>query len=81
MLVFYFCSFALVSHMTLGVGHVGIIVGTTSHFWFGENPLIFEWGLHRFGDGIFWLVLGLHGFGNGICGLVLGIHIHKEILI
>ena len=43
--------------MTLGVGHVGIIVGTTSHFRFGENPLGFECGLHGSGDG---LVLGLH---------------------
>jgi hypothetical protein len=46
------------SHMTLGVGHVGITVDTTSHFQFGENPLGFEWGLH--------------GFGDGLCGLVLG---------
>jgi hypothetical protein len=46
--------------MTLGVGHVGIVLGTTSHFWFGENALGFEWGIHGFGDGIFGLVLGLH---------------------
>jgi hypothetical protein len=53
--------------MTLGLGHVGIIVGITSHFMFGENPLVFEWGIH--------------GFGDGLCGLVLGLHIHKESLI
>jgi len=55
------------SPMTLGVGHVEIIVGTTSHFWFGENPLGFEWGIHWFDD--------------GICGLHLGLHTHKESLI
>ena len=53
--------------MALGVGHVGIIVDTISHFRFGENPLIFEWELH--------------GFGDGLCGLVLELHTHKEILI
>jgi hypothetical protein len=53
--------------MTLGVGHVGIVMGTTSHFRFGVNPHGFESGLHEFGDGIF--------------GLVLGLHTHKEILI
>ena len=52
--------------MTLGVGHVETIVGTASHFWFGENPLVFEWGIH--------------GFGDGICGLMLGLHTHKESL-
>jgi hypothetical protein len=51
------------SHMTLGVGNVG----TTSHFWFGENPLGFEWGIHE--------------FGYGICLFVLGLHTHKECLI
>jgi hypothetical protein len=55
------------SHMTLGVGHVGIIVDTTTHFWFGENPLVFE--------------LGFHGFCDGICGLVLKLDTHKESLI
>jgi hypothetical protein len=55
------------SHMILGVGHVGIVVGTTSHFRFGGNPLGFEWGIH--------------GFGYGLCGLVLGLHTHKESLI
>ena len=54
-------------HTTLGVRHVGIVVGTTSHFQFGENPLGFEWGIH--------------GFDDGICGLVLGLHTHKESLI
>jgi hypothetical protein len=53
--------------MALGVGHVGIIVGTTSHFRFGKPPLVFEWGIH--------------GFGDEICGLVLGLHTHKESLI
>jgi hypothetical protein len=53
--------------MALGVGHVGIIVGTTSHFRFGENPIGFEWEADCFGD--------------GICGLVLGLHTHEEILI
>ena len=53
--------------MTLCVGCVGIIVGTTSHFRFGENPLGFEWGLH--------------GFGDGLGGLMLGLHTHKESLI
>jgi hypothetical protein len=43
--------------MALGVGHMGIVVGTTSHFHFGENPLGFEWGFHGFGDGLFGLVL------------------------
>jgi hypothetical protein len=62
-----FCSFGKYSHMNLGVGHVGIIMGTTSHFQFGENPLGFEWGIH--------------GFGDGLCGLVLGLHTHKESLI
>jgi hypothetical protein len=53
--------------MTLGVGHVGIVVGTTSHFRFGENPLGFEWELH--------------GFGDGLCELVLGLQTHMESLI
>jgi len=55
------------SHTTLGVGNMGIVVGTTSYFWFGENPFGFEWGIHGFGDVIF--------------GLVLGLHTHKKILI
>jgi hypothetical protein len=62
-----FVALGRYSHMALGVEHVGIIVGTTSHFWFGENPLGFEWGIH--------------GFGDGIYGLVLGLHTHKKILI
>jgi hypothetical protein len=62
-----FVALGRYSHITLGVGHVVIIVGTTSHFQFGENPSGFEWEIH--------------GFGDGICGLVLGIHTHKEILI
>jgi hypothetical protein len=53
--------------MTLGVGHVGIVVDTTSHFPFGENPLVFEWGFH--------------GFDDELCGLVLRLHTHKENLI
>jgi hypothetical protein len=53
--------------MTLGVGHVRILMGTLSHFLFRENPLVFEWGIH--------------GFGDGICGLMLGLHTHKESLI
>jgi hypothetical protein len=61
-----FVASDMYSHMTLGVGHVGIVVGTTSHFLFGEN-LVFEWGIH--------------GFGDGICGIVLALHTHKEILI
>jgi hypothetical protein len=28
----------------LGVRHVGIFVGTTLHFHFGENPLDLSWG-------------------------------------
>jgi hypothetical protein len=52
--------------MNLGVEHVGIIMGITSHFQFGENPLGLDWGLH--------------GFGDGLCGIVLGIHTQKEIL-
>ena len=55
------------SHMNLGVGNVGIIMGTTSHFRFGENSLVFEWGIH--------------GFGDEICRLLLGLHTHKESLI
>jgi hypothetical protein len=43
------------------------LTSTTSHFWFGENLLGFEWGINGFGDDIF--------------GIVLGIHIHKESLI
>jgi hypothetical protein len=54
-------------HMTLGIGHVGIVVSTTSHFRFGENPLGFQRGLHEFGDELY--------------GLVLGLHTHKENLI
>ena len=53
--------------MTLGVGHVRIIMGTTSHFWFGKKPLVFAWGLD--------------GFDDGICGLVFGLHTHMESLI
>jgi hypothetical protein len=55
------------SHETLGVVHVGIVLGTTSHFWFVVNPLGFEYGIHVFDDGIF--------------GLVLWLHTNKEILI
>jgi hypothetical protein len=55
------------SHMTLGVGHVGIIMGTTSHFQYGEKPLEF--------------VCGIHGFDDGLCGLVLELHTHKENII
>jgi hypothetical protein len=65
--VLIFVDLGRYSHMNLGVGHVGIVMGTTSHFWFGENPLGFEWGLHVFGD--------------VICGISLGIHTYKEILI
>jgi hypothetical protein len=65
--VLIFVTSGSYSHMTLGVGYVGIIVGTTSHFWFRENPLGFEWGIH--------------GFDDGICGHMLAIHTHKEILI
>jgi hypothetical protein len=50
--------------MTLGVGHVRILVGTSLYFRFDENPLGF--------------VLGLHGFDDGLCGPVLGLHTHKE---
>jgi hypothetical protein len=67
MLVLIFVASGRYYHMELGVGNVGINVDTTSHFWFGENPLVFEWGPH--------------GFGDGICGLMLGLHTHKEILI
>jgi hypothetical protein len=62
-----FVASGMYSHMNLSFGHVGIIVGTTSHFRFGEKPLGFEWGIH--------------GFGDEICGLVLGLHTHKESLI
>jgi hypothetical protein len=65
--VFIFSASRRYSHMTIGVGHVGIIMGTTSYFQFGENPLGFEWVIN--------------GFDDGICGLVLGLHTHKEILI
>ena len=58
-----FVALSRYSHITIGVEHVGIFVGTTSHFLFGENPLVFEWGLH--------------GFDDGICGLLLGLHTHK----
>jgi len=30
---------------------VGLFVGTRLSFRFGENPLVFEWGLHGFGVG------------------------------
>jgi hypothetical protein len=46
---------------------VGIFVGTILSFLFGETPLVFEWGIH--------------GFGDGIYGLVLGLHTHNESLI
>jgi hypothetical protein len=65
--VLIFVASNMYSHMTLDIGHVGIVMGTTSHFQFGENSLGFEWGLH--------------GFGDGLCGLVLGLHTHKESLI
>jgi hypothetical protein len=32
------------SHMTLGVGHVEIVMGTTSHFCLGENALGMKMG-------------------------------------
>jgi hypothetical protein len=50
--------------MTLGVGHVGIIMGTTLHFHFDETPLYFE--------------LGYWGLGDGICGFVIGLHTHMS---
>jgi hypothetical protein len=53
------------SHMVIGVGHVEIIMVTTSHFRFGENPLGMK--------------LGLHGFGNGLCGFVMGLHTQKKV--
>jgi hypothetical protein len=53
--------------MALGVGHVGIIMGTTSHFGLVKTPLDFE--------------LGAWGLDDGICGFVLGLHTHREILI
>jgi hypothetical protein len=46
--------------MALGVGNVGIIVDTTSHFWLSENPVEMKQRLHGIGDGIFGFVLGLH---------------------
>jgi hypothetical protein len=60
-----FCSFGQVFSRALGVGHVGIVVGTTLHSSFGENPIGMK--------------LGLHGFGDGICGFVLGLHTHKKV--
>jgi hypothetical protein len=51
--------------MALGVGHVRIVMDTTSHFRFGGKPLEMK--------------LGLHGFGDGICGFVLGLHTHKKV--
>jgi hypothetical protein len=48
----------------LGVGHVGIFVGTTLDFCLVKTPL--DWSL------------GLHGLVDGIWGLVLGCHTHKE---
>jgi hypothetical protein len=62
-----FVASGMYSHMLLGVVHVRIIMGTTSHFSFGEIHLGFEWGLH--------------GFCDGISGLVLGLHTHKKKLI
>jgi hypothetical protein len=44
---------------------VGIVVGTRSHFRFGENPLDFE--------------LGAWGLGDGLCGFVLGLHTQKKV--
>jgi hypothetical protein len=38
--------------MPLGVGHVGIVVGTTSHFLLGENSLEMNIGIYGFGDGL-----------------------------
>jgi hypothetical protein len=43
---------------------VGIIVGTTLHFCFGENALEME--------------LGLHELVDALCGLVEGLHTHIE---
>jgi hypothetical protein len=53
--------------MTLGVVHVGIVMGTSLHFCLGENALGMK--------------LGLHGLGDGLCGFVLGLHTHMESLI
>ena len=58
--MFIFLASGNYSHMNLGLENVGIFSSTTSHFWFGENPLGFEWGTHGFGDGIFFLALGIH---------------------
>jgi hypothetical protein len=46
--------------VALGVGHVGILVGTSLHFHLGENPLGMKLGFHEFVDGLYGLVLGLH---------------------
>jgi hypothetical protein len=51
--------------MALGVGNVGIVMGTASQFQFGENPLGMQ--------------LGIHGFGDGLCGFLLGLHTHKKV--
>jgi hypothetical protein len=59
-----FFSFRKVFSRSLGVGHVGISMGTTLHSSFSENHL--------------WVKLGLHGFGGGIFGFVLGLHTHNK---
>jgi hypothetical protein len=59
-----FVIFDRYSHMTLGVEHVEIIMETTSHFWFGQNTLVFEWGIHEYGDGIYGLLLGLQTYNE-----------------
>jgi hypothetical protein len=56
--VLFFVDSYMYYHMTLGVGHVGTIMGTTSHFQFDKNRIGFEWGNHGFGDEIFGLAWG-----------------------
>jgi hypothetical protein len=51
-----FGSFGHVFSRSLGVRHVGIVMGRLA-FLFDENPLVFDWGL---GDGPCGLVWGLH---------------------
>jgi hypothetical protein len=52
------CSFGQVFSRGLGARHVGIVMGTTSHFRLGENALGMKLGLHGLDDG--WVVMGLH---------------------
>jgi hypothetical protein len=60
-----FVALGRYSHVALGVGHVGIVMGTTLHSCLVKTTIGMK--------------LGLHGFGGGICGFVLGLHTHKKV--